>query len=362
MRVEKRKIIHLDMDAFFASVEQRDNAELKGKPIIVGGFAENRGVVATCSYEARIYGIHSAMPTKIALELCPDAIVIPPRISIYREESKKIFKIFERYTSLIEPMSYDEAFLDVTINNQNCPSATILAKKIKEAIFDELKLTVSAGVSFNKFLAKIASGYNKPDGLTIITPDRATVFIEQLPIERFYGIGAKAKIILHELNLFNGKDLKEAGKEILVKALKTRGERLYSMAIGIDDRPVINERIRKSIGQEISFTIDLNDELQLTEVLRKLTESLDEKLKMDNISAKSLILKIRYSNYKIITKRSSFSTYSNEASIFYKHASDLFFNIYEKERKVRKLGVTLTVLSDSTGNGSPYLFNFNNSI
>ena len=253
-----RKIIHIDMDAFYAQVEARENPSLRGKPVIVGGNPDARGVVATCSYEARKFGIHSAMPARTARQLCPRAIFIKPRFDVYKTVSTQIGEIFRRYTDQVEFLSLDEAFLDVTENKKGIPSATQIAKEIKKAIYEELNLTGSAGVSYNKFLAKIASDYKKPNGLTVITPEKAQDFLDALPINKFFLVGKVTEEELRRIGVHYGRDLRKLELDYLVSVFKKRGYMLYDFARGIDNREVENSRIRKSIGAENTFNKDVN--------------------------------------------------------------------------------------------------------
>ena len=246
---ENRKIIHIDMDAFYASIEQRDNPKYKGKPLIVGGDPNRRGVVATCSYEARKYGIHSAMPSLTAYKLCPKAIFIRPRMEVYKKVSRQVMNILNEYSNLVEPLSLDEAFVDVTKSKRCKGSATLMAIEIKERIFKELGLTSSAGVSFNKFLAKMASDFRKPDGITVITEENSKDFIRNLPIGKFFGVGRVTKNKLNNIGVFKGEDLLKFSEEELIDIFSDRGKILYEFARGIDNRPVNPYRIRKSIGK-----------------------------------------------------------------------------------------------------------------
>jgi DNA polymerase-4 len=240
-----RKIIHIDMDAFYASIEQRDHPELRGKPLIIGGFPDTRGVVATCSYEARKFGIHSAMPSKTAYRLCPQAVFLRPRMNDYKAVSAEIFQIFHTYTDLVEPIAYDEAYLDTTLNTVGESSATLLAREIKQRIFATTALTASAGVSYNKFLAKIASDWRKPDGLTVITPQVAERFLARLPVGKFFGIGHVTEQKLHSLGVYIGADLQTYSEEQLVSLFKERGRTFYLFAHGQDERPVQPDRVPK---------------------------------------------------------------------------------------------------------------------
>lgn len=251
-----RKIIHIDMDAFYASVEQRDNPELLGKPVAVGGSHE-RGVVAAASYEARKFGVHSAMPSVTAKRRCVDLIFLPPRFEVYKEVSARIHAIFAEYTSIIEPISLDEAYLDVTANLKGMTSATRIAEQIRAKIRTETGLTASAGVSYNKFLAKLASDYRKPDGLFVITPEMGPLFVETLPIETFHGIGPVTAQKMNRLGIETGHDLRKQTLPVLQQHFGKAGPYYYWLARGVDERPVRADRIRKSIGAEITFSVDL---------------------------------------------------------------------------------------------------------
>jgi len=257
-----RKILHVDLDAFYASVEQRDNPRYRGKPLVVGGLPQERGVVVAASYEARKFGIHSAMPSYIAQQKCPSLLFVPPRFEVYRSISTQIHAIFKRYTDLVEPVALDEAYLDVTQNKLELPYATTVAKQIKAAILAETGLTASAGVSFNKFLAKMASGMNKPNGLTAILPEQATDFVAALPIEKFHGIGQVTATKMHNLGIHTGADLKQYSEDDLVRHFGKVGRFYYLIARGEDNHTVEVEpnRDRKSIGAETSFTKDLDEE------------------------------------------------------------------------------------------------------
>ncbi|HLP05808.1 MAG TPA: DNA polymerase IV, partial [Paludibacter sp.] len=253
-----RKIIHIDMDAFFASIEQRDNPDYRGKPLAVG-HAGTRGVVAAASYEARKYGVRSAMASKTALRKCPQLIFVMPRFDVYKSVSSQVLEIFREYTDLVEPLSLDEAFLDVTENHKNMPSATHIALEIKQKIFEKLSLTASAGVSFNKFLAKIASDFNKPNGIYVVTPETAAQFVEKLEIEKFYGVGKVTAKRMHQLGINTGADLKQWSIEGLVANFGKAGHFYYQNARGIDHRPVEPQHIRKSVGAETTFGHDTDN-------------------------------------------------------------------------------------------------------
>lgn len=274
----QRKIIHIDMDAFYASVEIRDNPSLRGLPIAVGGRADSRGVISTCSYEARRYGIHSAMPSAEAKRRCPQLILLPGRMDVYKAVSAQIRAIFARYTDLIEPLSLDEAYLDVTDCSLCHGSATLIAEQIRTEIRAETGLTASAGVAPNKFLAKIASDENKPDGLCVITPDRAADFAASLTLRKYPGIGPKTTQRLEQLGLHTGADLLPLSSERLEQLLGKFGPVLYQRARGIDQRPVQPSRVRKSVGVETTLAQDLRDETQCLQVLQRLLPELQRRL------------------------------------------------------------------------------------
>jgi DNA polymerase IV len=285
----QRKIIHVDMDAFYASVEQRDNPKYQqGKPLVVGGSPDKRGAVAAASYEARQYGIHSAMPSRTALQRCPHLIFATPRFDVYRGISEQIRTIFKRYTDLVEALALDEAYLDVTLNKKSIGSATAIARNIKRDILNETKLTASAGVSLNKFLAKIASGMNKPDGLTIILPTEAEAFAEALTIESFYGIGPATASKMHELGIHTGSDLKRWDERNLVQQFGKTGHFYYQIARGIDERPVNPNRIRKSIGAETSFDPDLEDIDKIEQELKAIAQAVQQRLERNGAKGRTI--------------------------------------------------------------------------
>ena len=296
----ERSIIHIDMDAFFASIEQRDNTELRGKPIVVG-FDGPRGVVSTASYEARKYGIHSAMSIFKAKKLCPQLIVVASDHDRYKSVSMQVYEIFCDFTDKIEPLSIDEAFLDVTDNINNMPAEEI-ALKIKERIKNELYLTASAGISYNKFLAKIASDYNKPDGIFTVKAEKALMFLETLPIEKFWGVGPKTAVIMHKMGIFNGKQLRQCTLNHLTEVFGKSGKMYYNFARGIDERAVEPVRIRKSVGCEQTFLTDLNRKsaiyIELYHIVLELTERLDK----SKFSGYTLTLKIKFSDFMQITR------------------------------------------------------------
>lgn len=345
---DNRKIIHIDMDAFYASVEQRDNPSLKGKPVVVGGSPESRGVVATCSYEARKFGIHSAMPSKIAYKRCPYAIFVRPRFDEYQKVSRKIREIFYRYTDLVEPLSLDEAYLDVTNNKKNIEYATTIARMIKNDILRETNLTASAGVSYNKFLAKLASDYNKPNGLTVITPKYAQEFLDELPINKFFGIGKVTSRILKNSGINNGYDLRQLSIHELEQIFKNRGYSFYQLARGIDFRPVEPYRERKSIGAETTLSYNLNiDDEEVAEILSELCEEVAYRTKHSEKLGKTITLKIKYEDFTQITRSISVEHSICTQEDIRTHVYNLLKNVHSENKQIRLLGVTLSNLVDS---------------
>ncbi len=342
--MEIRKIIHIDMDAFFASVEQRDNPELRGKPIAVGG-NKIRGVVAAASYEARKFGIHSAMPSKLAYKLCPQIIFVKPRFEAYKEASEKIHEIFHSYTELVEPVSIDEAYLDVTENKFNIPSATLIAKKIKHEIKTITKLTASAGVSFNKFLAKVASDYQKPNGLFVITPEEADKFIDQLPIGKIPGIGKVTEEKMHKLGIFSGKDLKARTEYFLNQHFGKIGTYFYHLIRNEIDDPVTPERIRKSIGTETTFERDIDDENEIIFALNEIAKRLAERLDKYNIMGKTLTLKIKYFDFETNTRSRTTNNYIYSYNEIFEIASELLFIPVKPLKPIRLLGIQISNLN-----------------
>jgi len=298
----QRKIIHIDMDAFFASVEQRDKSEFRGKPLIVGGKPNARGVVAACSYEARKFGIHSAMPCSQAYRLCPTAIFVPPRFNVYREVSEQIRAVFWRYASEVEPLSLDEAYLDVSYTQDFNGSATYIAKAIKNDILSETQLVASAGVSYNKFLAKIASDMDKPDGLYVIKPDQALAFIEGLSIGKFHGIGPATESKMNKLGIHTGADLRAWNEQDLVKYFGKSGHHFFHISHGIDERAVQSTRKRKSVGKETTFQQDIQSILALRDHANSLSEQVWETLQSQKLTAKTLTLKVKYANFTQVTR------------------------------------------------------------
>lgn len=340
-----RKILHIDMDAFFAAVEQRDNPELRGKPVIVGGSPSGRGVVSTASYEARKYGVHSAMPASQAARLCPHGIFVRGRHSVYKEVSLQVQEIFYEYTDLVEPLSLDEAYLDVTENHKGIPSATLVAKEILEKINERTQLTASAGVSYCKFLAKVASDYDKPNGLTLITPEQAEAFLEKLDIKNFHGVGIATQKKMHALGIKTGADLKAWSEIDLVKAFGKSGRHYYRIVRGIDNREVKPHRIRKSYGKERTFTDDIGDLDWIHNYFDELSQSISEGMKKIHAAGKTITIKVRYKNFDTVTRSQSISHHTNDASEIAAIAKQLLEQTEAGRREVRLLGISLSNLN-----------------
>ncbi len=344
-----RKIIHIDMDAFYASVEQRDKPHLVGKPLIVGGLPEGRGgVVATASYEARHFGIKSAMSSKQALQLCPHAIFVTPRFEAYKEVSRQIREIFRRYTDLIEPLSLDEAYLDVTEDKQGIGSALTIAQAIKDAIRSELHLTASAGVSINKFVAKIASDINKPDGLKFIGPSAIEAFMEQLPVEKFYGVGKVTAAKMKAMGLFTGADLKQLTEAELLHYFGKTGSFYYKIVRGIDDRPVTPSRPAKSLAAEDTFSYDLTTLVEMEEKLDKLAQIVHGRLNKNNLQGCTVTLKVKYHDFKQITRNRSFSKPIADIETITRVAKELLSITFVEGQRVRLLGISMSNFARET--------------
>ncbi len=338
-----RKIIHIDMDAFYAAVEQRDNPDLRGKPVIVGGLPEGRGgVVATASYEARKFGVRSAMPSKKAAELCPEGIFIRPRFDAYKQASNHIRAIFHRYTDIIEPLSLDEAFLDVTTDKLQIGSAITVAEEIRKAIKDELQLTASAGVSINKFVAKIASDMKKPDGLTFIGPSRIESFMEMLPVEKFFGVGKVTAAKMKNIGLHTGADLKKLAESELVQHFGKTGRFFYQIVRGIDNREVQPNRETKSISAEDTFPEDLFTAEDLIKEVEKLVPVVHRRLINHQLKGKTITLKVKYNDFKLITRSRSLELCIDDINIIRQAAIELLSTLFPVEKGIRLLGVTIS--------------------
>lgn len=342
-----RKIIHIDMDAFYASVEQRDNPELRGVPVAVGGSPEGRGgVVAAASYEARKFGIRSAMPSKKAFQLCPDVKFIKPRFDVYKEVSGNIRNIFRRYTDIIEPLSLDEAYLDVTNDKQNIGSAITIAENIRAAIKEELQLTASAGISVNKFVAKIASAMKKPDGLTFIGPSKIEEFMDKLPVEKFYGVGKVTAEKMKNLGMFTGADVKRMSEQELSAHFGKVGHFFFQIVRGIDDRPVEAFRETQSVGAEDTFQEDLFEEEELGKEIDRISITVADRLIKHNLKGRTITLKIKYSNFKIITRSRSIHQPVNDVDIISGIAKELMVGTLPPARGIRLLGVSVSKFNE----------------
>jgi len=330
------------MDAFYASIEQRDNPRLKGRAVIVGGLPGTRSVVATASYEARKFGVHSAMPVNQARKLCPHGIFLPVRMDAYCQESERIRKIFLDYTDLVEPLSIDEAYLDVTHNKKNIPSATWIAQEIQKRIYSETGLTASAGVSFNMFLAKVASGCRKPAGLTVITPKDADSFIDTLPIGEFYGIGKVTAERFRQIGVNSGSDLKKVSLSDLVSDFGKSGLYYYNIVRGVDDRTVTPDVQRKSVGREITLQHDIDKMNKILEIIKGLSLEVEELLKEEELSGKTVTLKVKYDDFTSITRQRSLDSFINSGNVIFATASELLNKTEAGKRKIRLLGVTVS--------------------
>jgi DNA polymerase-4 len=338
-----RKIIHVDMDAFYASVEQMDNPTLRGKPIAVGG-SENRGVVAAASYEARKYGVHSAISGVMAKKNCPDLIFVPPRFDRYKQISSKIQKIFYEYTDLVEPLSLDEAYLDVTINKKGNPSATLLAREIRQRIFDEVGLTASAGISVNKFVAKIASDYNKPNGQKTVNPEEVVSFLEELAIRKFHGVGKVTTEKMYQLGIFTGVELKNKSLDFLEKHFGKSGNFYYNVVRGIHNSEVKSNRITKSVAAEHTFDVNLSSEIFMMEKLESIANSLEKRLKKHNVAGKTITLKIKYSDFSQQTRSKTLSYFISDKTLLLEIVSELLYQERMKD-SVRLLGISVSNLN-----------------
>lgn len=332
------------MDAFYASVEQMDFPELRGKPLAVGG-SENRGVVSAASYEARKFGVRSAMSGVQAKRNCPKLIFVRPRFDRYKEISKKIRKIFLDYTDLVEPLSLDEAYLDVTENKKNNPSASLIAQEIRKRIFEEVGLTASAGISVNKFVAKIASDYNKPNGQKTVNPDEVEPFLEKLDIKKFYGIGKVTAEKMYQLGIFTGFDLKQKPIEFLEKHFKNSAHYYFNISRGIHNSPVKPNRTVKSFGAERTFNENLSSEIYMEERLLNIAAELEKRLQKSKISGKTITLKIKYSDFSLQTRSKTLPYYISDKHLLFDIAKEL---LYQERLKnsVRLLGISVNNLNN----------------
>ncbi|QKX04933.1 DNA polymerase IV [Aquimarina sp. TRL1] len=338
-----RKIIHVDMDAFYASVEQMDNPELKGKPLAVGGGGK-RGVVSAASYEARKYGVHSAMSGMAARRNCPELIFVRPRYDRYKEISTTIRKIFFEYTDLVEPLSLDEAYLDVTENKKGNPSATLIAEEIRKKIYDQVGLTASAGISINKFVAKVASDYHKPNGQKTVNPEEVVAFLEGLDVKKFYGVGKVTQAKMYQMGIYTGADLKAKSLEFLTANFGKAGKHYYHIVRGIHHSPVKPNRERKSLAAERTFSENIASEVYMLERLQSIAEELQKRLKKSGVAGRTITLKIKYSDFTIQTRSKTLPYFVNDMALLLETAKEL---LYQEKMKnsVRLLGISLSNLN-----------------
>ncbi len=339
-----RKIIHVDMDAFYASVEQLDNPELKGLPIAVGGGGK-RGVVSAASYEARRYGVRSAISGTLARKRCPELIFVKPRFDRYKEISKTIRTIFYDYTDLVEPLSLDEAYLDVTQNKKGISSASLLAEQIRTRILNETGLTASAGISINKFIAKVASDYNKPNGQKTVEPEEVLVFLENLDIKKFYGVGKVTAEKMYQLGIFEGRDLKQKSIEYLNKHFGKSGTYYYNVVRGIHLNEVKPNRIQKSVAAERTFFDNITSEVFMLEKLEHIAEELEKRLKKGKVSGKTVTLKLKYSDFTTQTRSKTLHYFIADKHLILDTAKELLFQEKPKN-SVRLLGISLSNLNN----------------
>ena len=353
-----RKIIHIDMDAFYASVEQRDNPSLKGKPVIVGGGPEKRGVVSAASYEARVYGVHSAMPTSQAKRLCPLGIFLPVRMNRYQEVSEQIFKILRAYTPLVEPLSLDESFLDVTGSEKLFGPALEIAKEMKRKIWETTELTASAGIAPNKFLAKIASDLKKPDGLVEIKPEEVQEFLRDLPISKVWGVGKSTEGTLKGMGILRVGQLAAYPVELIERKLGKFGLELVALARGEDDRPVIPESEAKSISQEETFTPDLRDLETMKKVLLDQSEQVGWELRKQGLKGYTVQLKVRYPDFSLITRSFTLPAPTDQGIEIYQNAVKLLDKTDALTKRARLLGVGVSKLRPRDDPEQMSLFDF----
>lgn len=344
-----RKIIHVDMDAFYAAIEQRDHPELKGRPVVVGGAPGSRGVVAAASYEARAYGVRSAMPTSRAFKLCPEAIFIKPRFDVYKAVSLQIRQIMLGYTDLVEPLALDEAYLDVSTNKLGLPTATLVAKALREQIAKETRLTASAGIAPNKFLAKIASEINKPNGQAVILPEQVEAFVKHLPIAKIHGIGPVNERRLRDLGIATAGDLQQLSREQLTRHFGKLGAYFYQICRGHDDRPIQPNRQRKSLSAEQTFSNDVSDLNWLRGYLMQIAERVAERLQKDECSGRTITLKIKFADFTQMTRSRTLDAPARDLDTLIRVGCDLLKETPAGKRKVRLLGLGVTNLLDSEG-------------
>jgi DNA polymerase-4 len=344
-----RKIIHVDMDAFYASVEQRDDPTLKGKPVAVG-YPARRGVVAAASYEARSFGVRSAMPSIVAARKCAELVFVPPRFDVYREVSKQVQAIFKNYTPLVEPLSLDEAYLDITDNLRGIPTAWETAKEIRARIHDETKLTASAGISCNKFLAKLASDYRKPNGQFAIVPDQAEAFVATLPVAKFHGVGPKTTIKMRALGIETGEGLKRQTLDFLQRNFGKAGSWYYDIARGQDDRPVQADRERKSSGSETTFSVDLLDPVRIEAAVIAMADDVWTWCEKANALGRTVTVKIKWADFQISTRSRSIQTTIETRETLHHLALGLIRSVFPPPKGIRLVGVTLSNFQAQSGN------------
>jgi DNA polymerase-4 len=346
-----RKIIHVDMDAFYASVEQLDNPDLKGKPIAVGGGGK-RGVISAASYEARQFGVKSAMSGLLAKKLCPELIFVPTHFERYHEVSQQIRSVFFEYTDLVEPLSLDEAYLDVTENKKGNPSATLIAQEIRARIFTETGLTASAGISINKFIAKIASDYHKPNGQKTVNPEEVLTFLEKLDIRKFYGIGKVTAEKMYQHGIFTGKDLKSKSLDYLTKRFGKSGTYYYYIVRGIQNSEVKPNRIRKSLAAERTFSENLSSEVFMMEKLKQIALEISKRLLKNKIAGKTITLKIKYSDFTLQTRSKTLPYFVSDNKIILEISKDLLYQ-EPLRNSVRLLGISMSNLNTHSHKSSP---------
>lgn len=336
---EIRKIIHIDMDAFYASVEQRDDPELRGKPVAVGG--RQRGVVMAASYEARKFGVRSAMPSATAKRLCPDLLFVKPRFDVYKEVSRQIREIFLEYTPLVEPLSLDEAYLDVTTNLKNMPLASDIAREIRARILEQTGLTASAGISYNKFLAKLASDHRKPNGQTVIPPEKGATFVEELPVARFHGIGPKTAEKMNRLGIHTGADLRNQSMEFLEEYFGKAGTWYHAIARGQDERRVVPNRPRKSVGSETTFMEDLGRQAEVEQGVASVLDDVWSYCERTGVLGRTVTVKIKYADFQIVTRSRTLNEPVTSREVLERTSVELVRSIFPLEKRVRLLGVSL---------------------
>ncbi len=350
--MKHRKIIHVDMDAFFVSVEELDDPSLKGKPVVVGHDGP-RGVVSTANYVARQYGVHSAQPIAVAHRLCPDLLVVEPHFSRYKEVSRQVQDIFHEYTDLIEPLSLDEAYLDVTDNKFGIDMAVDIAREIKKRIRQVTGLTASAGVSYCKFLAKVASDYRKPDGLCTVHPERALKFIDNLKVEQFWGVGEKTAQHMHKMGVFTGKQLRGLTLQQLTTQFGKMGKVFYDFARGIDDRPVVTEWVRKSVGCERTYIKDITRQEDMLAELSILADELESRLARNNFKGRTLVLKVKFCDFRQTTHSLTENVVIEHKEKIMALVKELLNEVDFQQRPVRLLGITVTNPVEEEGRRGP---------